>query len=628
MGGIGTYTAGSTTNEIYGDFSYPDELGSGGSDYHPCCATAGGGLLRITANTILLDGTIQANGGDSESFAGGSGGGIRIDVGTLSGSGTISANGGSDPAGYGYKPGAGGGGRIAVYYDDISGFDLANITAYGGDGYYKNGGAGTLYLKSSAQSYGDLIVDNRGAITDGYSTPLRSIGTGISDSIIYSPTSGQSILTDADAAWPVPDAATGALGLIGLTLNPNTSQAEPRVTFEVLDNTATTITVDGDMTQVAIAGDAYIGEYTFNNLYIRGEAALSTGDDIYVLGTIEVDNAILKTHDLKLLETTQLQFTNGALDISEPLFDELSTANLSNCTITVPQGKALEIMTGGLLIDASSSIDVSGKGYAGGYTLGNATTGASVTRAGGSYGGEGGLSSSGSSAPNEVYGDYRDPAEFGSGGGDSTYAGSGGGLIHIAADSLTLDGEIRADGVSASYGGGSGGGIRLDVGTLSGAGTISATGGNAGSNWGGGSGGRIAVYYTDKSGFTGNMQAYGGTGYNPSQTYKGYGGAGTIYLKSPTQTYGDLIVDNIGRQTYGYSTPLRAIGSGVSDSIVYSPTTGQSTLTDPTATWPLPDPATGALGLIGLELNPNTTQSQTSIPWWTTRPPPSPSMAT
>jgi hypothetical protein len=69
--------------------------------------------------------------------------------------------------------------------------------------------------------------------------------------------------------------------LIGLELNPNTIYTR---TYTVVDNTATTITVAGDLTQAAAAGDSYVGEYTFDNLYIRGQAGLSTADDIYILG--------------------------------------------------------------------------------------------------------------------------------------------------------------------------------------------------------------------------------------------------------------------------------------------------------------------------------------------------------
>ena len=99
------------------------------------------------------------------------------------------------------------------------------------------GGAGTIYLKSSTQSYDDLIVDNNGIATSIYSTPLRSVGreaiTGLTPTV----------LTDENAAFPLPDPVTGALGLIGLELDPDLDDADPS-TFTIIDNTATTITVE------------------------------------------------------------------------------------------------------------------------------------------------------------------------------------------------------------------------------------------------------------------------------------------------------------------------------------------------------------------------------------------------
>ena len=87
----------------------------------------GGGLVRIVAQTIQLDGSLIANGGEITSaspIAAGSGGGVRIDVGTLAGAGQITAKGGDT-----LNAGGGGGGRVAIYYEDASGFDLLNVTA-------------------------------------------------------------------------------------------------------------------------------------------------------------------------------------------------------------------------------------------------------------------------------------------------------------------------------------------------------------------------------------------------------------------------------------------------------------------------------------------------------------------
>src|SRR5437660_6620990 len=106
---------------------------------------------RITAQTLNLDGSIHANGdgGGCCDAGGGSGGGIRIDVGTLTGTGQIKANGqdGKDRANTG--GGGGGGGRIAVYFQSMTGFNASSISALGGPGKggQPNGQNGTVQLQ-------------------------------------------------------------------------------------------------------------------------------------------------------------------------------------------------------------------------------------------------------------------------------------------------------------------------------------------------------------------------------------------------------------------------------------------------------------------------------------------------
>ena len=90
-------------------------------------------------------------------------------VGTLSGNGAITANGGAGD----HDRGGGGGGRIALYYDNLQGFDLSKVTAQGGSAPLSQaGGAGTVYLKPTG-STGTLRLDNTGvaALRPG-TTPL------------------------------------------------------------------------------------------------------------------------------------------------------------------------------------------------------------------------------------------------------------------------------------------------------------------------------------------------------------------------------------------------------------------------------------------------------------------------
>ena len=158
-GGLGGGSV--ATNPVYGDFRNPNEVGSGGGGFQGAPAGNGGGLVRIIAQSIVLDGSIRANGGSATNFsAGGSGGGIRLDAGSLSGMGSMSANG--SPASPLAGGGGGGGGRIAIYYQSASTFNSTNVSAFGATftGSSINGGAGTVYLQGPTRESGELVVDN------------------------------------------------------------------------------------------------------------------------------------------------------------------------------------------------------------------------------------------------------------------------------------------------------------------------------------------------------------------------------------------------------------------------------------------------------------------------------------
>jgi hypothetical protein len=156
-GGRGVADPATTTNNPYGVVEDPSQLGSGGASYHTFPGGNGGGLVRITAGNVNVDGTILADGGIGNGDAAGSGGSIRIDTGTLTGSGTITARGGN----VNNKTGCASGGRIAIYFDTMT-LPQANLLVPGGvypvqAGF--NAGPGTVFLKDHAQALGDLIAD-------------------------------------------------------------------------------------------------------------------------------------------------------------------------------------------------------------------------------------------------------------------------------------------------------------------------------------------------------------------------------------------------------------------------------------------------------------------------------------
>jgi hypothetical protein len=105
-GGIGSSN---TATSTYGSANIPIDFGSGGNGNY----SAGGGAIQMTVNgTFVNNGTISSNGNST-----GSGGSIYIITNNFSGSGTFQANGGGP-----FCPmncyGPGGGGRIAIYYQN------------------------------------------------------------------------------------------------------------------------------------------------------------------------------------------------------------------------------------------------------------------------------------------------------------------------------------------------------------------------------------------------------------------------------------------------------------------------------------------------------------------------------
>jgi len=268
-------------------------------------------------------------------------------------------------------------------------------------------------------------------------------------------------------------------------------------------------------------------------------------------------DTVFQAESLVIAGTNVIAATVGGAPMQVASLAVVTGAVLTHPATTSNQVFALQLtVNGNLLVDATAKIDVTGRGYPGGFTVGNGTNSAATGLAGGSYGGLGVAGTTGQSNP--TYGDYHDPANLGSGSGSSSPS-PGGGLIRITAGSAQIDGAILANGASATgcgaLGGGSGGGLLLNVGALSGSGRLAANGGDStycsGSSGGSGGGGRVAVYYTTLSGFDllNKVTAHAGAGNGASP-----GSVGTVYLK-PGSGAGQLLLANHGTAA-GLWTPL------------------------------------------------------------------------
>ena len=129
-------------------------------------------MIWVIANDLVVDGQVDASGAGGSNAPGG-GGSIKLDVSSLSGAGPVFAKGGS--TGTGWSSG-GGGGRIAINYDTNS-LSEESVSATGGTAW-RNGAAGTIYLKDDAESTGRLIIDNEEVATDRV-TPLNADRTDL-----------------------------------------------------------------------------------------------------------------------------------------------------------------------------------------------------------------------------------------------------------------------------------------------------------------------------------------------------------------------------------------------------------------------------------------------------------------
>jgi hypothetical protein len=529
-GGIGGQVGEVLGGDAYGSLTEPLDLGSGGRSYAGGLGGSGGGAIRLTVSGILqVDGNLTADGGDgaiagtgssSRFGGGGSGGSIYVVAGELTGTGSISADGGSSarhPSYHTYFAGGGGGGRIAVYYDTNT--YTGAISATGGLGWYnKAGGAGTAYTKSTAQTYGQLLIDNDGN-PDG-ETPLAH--TAIFDD-----------LTVKNAA--VVNVATGVViassegTITGASLNLGNSST--------LDVMTLVLNSSGELVNF---GSVVIDVLTLDSGTIANNGDLAWSTTNFLPGTnILTNSGTLGFPDSTLVNLSLCQ--NGVWNLPS---DSLSIGDSGTLIMNVPfEIGDLTIDSGGILthshgedglditvtraliVDEGGRIDVSGRGYGSDSGPGAGES----NRTGGGYGGVG--QGYGQTVGGAAYGSLVKPGDLGSGGG-STYeasGGAGGGAILLTVSgTLRVDGEVTADGevgsntgsgMYASFGGsGSGGSIYLSVGELAGTGVISANGGDSpvhpsyGTYFaGGGGGGRIAIFYSTNT-YMGTISAFGGLG--------------------------------------------------------------------------------------------------------------------
>jgi hypothetical protein len=530
---------GSNTGTTYGSTTSPSDAGSGSG------TVRGGGIISIQSTSLSIDGTISADGGDGTTGAG-SGGSIKIIGDSLEGHGTISVNGGTSD-----NQGGGGGGRMSLVVKAMSSF-YGFLTAYGGKGGTKNGGAGTIYKisdLSGGASKTELNIDNNNLTTDSQTvingiTTVSEIGLNGKAKTIFDSSGGANVeiklvkgdhtglLTVQANQYFVIATSYGtqyAFSLPCKILIEENGYATVPAKLQLEDDTndeEVNLEINGNVIALRNLVVASNGRVSINSTARSGLTTSGLTDaGIFSLSNLDVTTDGL----LEISKDSTSQYTIKVLDVLNIKYG--GEINARNLYIEAP---TLQVANNGLInVDGGSSDPGSGVGTDG---------------SGASHGGSGGASSSGSEPTANYVGSVFTATNFGSAGGDTKSGGkggSGGGIAKLKVTTkLTLNGLISSHGNNGEGdgGGGSGGSIYIDTVDIVGAGSLSVIGGNA-TTGGGGGGGRVYLDATGDYNFTGKYVLKGGNS-NKSEA----GGAGTAdqnYLMS-NLAFHKLLSDNTG----------------------------------------------------------------------------------
>ncbi|MDA8140784.1 MAG: hypothetical protein M0036_19220 [Desulfobacteraceae bacterium] len=297
------------------------------------------------------------------------------------------------------------------------------------------------------------------------------------------------------------------------------------------------------------------------NLVMAGGSLTIANGPLQIPGNVQLsDVGVFNAPDLsiggQLTMTGGAQLTTGSIDVAQAgvvnnaaittvhfgVQQDLSLENNAILTVQTTTGmasQALELSVGqALRVQTGAVIDANGKGYLAQHTWNNAPY--TNTYTGGSHGGIGGLHPDTNwdhyiALPS--YGDFYHPAYPGSGGNNSV----GGGVIHIDAAALFLDGGIiRANGTPYQYGSdsGAGGSIDLHTGLIEAVGSANRIEANGGGDWSQsidhtGAGGRVRIRYAQNNGL--NWQYVTARAGASSSSYANFGSAGTVLIHQLNQ---------------------------------------------------------------------------------------------
>jgi hypothetical protein len=496
----GDYNPGGITNDTA---EAPVLPGSGGGDYTTDGDYGpGGGVVRIEATNLIVNGKISADGGSGEGYdGGGAGGSIFITCATFGGGtgGIIRARGGV--GGYNYiSDTSGGGGRIALFYSALRGAVGVNFSVAGGTKSLYPAGMGTLYLPDTA------LLSQSFNIFQGVRFVIPAFSSWSCDTLILTNNSAFSFgdgdftltVTNNLTIWSNSWLAVGGVAMAG-------TQALAGVT-----TTATNPVIN-------IGGSAYLaGGMTVGGAGQVNRMEMTIGSNLTIAGGALVIGGSLQTKDSILNVTGNMTLTNagyltawsGRTNLFPSYGGRVGVAGLTSIATNSwiisgshpTNGATVLFDLKDLIIQPGGGFDASLRGFAWVNAICNGPGKGNSPGSRGTGGGYGGRGGTNSQAGGITYGNSNAPIAAGSPGGyghATGWAQPGGGAIRINAGMLTLNGTIKATGGSGNGygGGGSGGGIFVSCTNISGAGTVTAFGGNGGgyNPCGGGGGGRICI---------------------------------------------------------------------------------------------------------------------------------------
>ncbi|MGZ8810455.1 MAG: hypothetical protein ACXW29_04875, partial [Thermoanaerobaculia bacterium] len=560
VGAVANPPAASTFGSVY----QPQEGGGGGEHPNIDNGQPGGGVVRLIASTVTNEGVIRANGRDRTccfDVRGGAGGSIWVTANGIGGRGAAEVIGGST-----YNTPTGGGGAISI--ESVTTPVLWQMSARAGftaSGTVRFGGAGTIYVRDTASTFGSVTIDNGGRPSEAADLPSLGHGTA------QSGTTGATLATDR-AAIPVYFAGhwveiTSAAGTL-------------KGTWRIASVSGTTATLEPNATETIalMPGDLWQGVYRFDTLFAPNGDAIRSVDPIR-LGANGVLNLTGPTGAGRFLD-----LPSGVSADTVTVSGNVSLPSITAANVTLKTGAVLSppkrnndpqpliiASTDTMTIETGAALDATGRGFGGSLTWPGATLPGLATA--GSHIGIGGISILPAAS---TFGSVYRPMEAGGGGEQANPdAGQpGGGVIRLSAATITNNGAIRANGMDRTccFGvrGGGGGSIWVSGTTaVRGNGTAEAVG-SATYDGPTGGGGAISIESGSADPILWTMSARAGSPVGGSKI----GGAGTIYVRRATSTYGEVTIDNGGRT--GQLTDLPSLGSGIAQ----ANTTGATLVTD------------------------------------------------